>query len=312
MAEEETQTEENTTDVEEPEDSLEQILNGEESFEEEQPEAEQEKEPAAEPAAEEEEEPAKGEEKPDAGEADLTDDEVAALPKAEQGQYKALKAERGKRQALEGTNTELLAGNQKLTDQVAQLLDLLKKPAPGEAKEEVTAEEVKSFWDDPEGYLAQALKGVSGDVAETRQEARNLRLNTSELLAKSRHEDYGEVYNLFAGAIANHPNKDEAKAMMESITTSPDPAEAAYQQGLKIKSNAEITEAGGLDALIAKRVADGIAAQADTAEAEEADELVQGAKLPTPMADRRASGGAAKAVTGFEEDQSMSEILGGR
>ena len=240
---------------------------------------------------------------------------------AERGQYHGMKAERTKRKDAEKLAADLSTKVEAQAAQIQQLIDLAKPQATPQA-EAHAAEEPADFWDDPKQFIAKSNEAVGGEIEKLRASLEKQRLNSSEVAAKTRHEDYGENYAAFQSALVNHVNaaatpearqsaKEDVRAFMQQVTNADDPAEALYQHGARIRSQAEVAEAGGLDALVAKKVAEGIAAANQSAETEEADALVQSATLPKSMTGRRAvGGGASPKETGFDTDQSLGQILG--
>ena len=97
-------------------------------------------------------------------------------------------------------------------------------------------EEPKQFWDDPEAglnALRQEIQGV----------AINTRLNTAEMIARSKHEDFEEKLQVFSEIIKQAP------ALWQQALASPDPAEFAFRMG---KNHLELQQAGNLDTLKAK------------------------------------------------------------
>ena len=126
------------------------------------------------------------------------------LTQKEMAFLKAAQDERNKRQALE--------------KQLAEL-----KPK----------EEKKGFWDDPEAALAKTREEVSQAVTSAR-------LNTAEMIARSRHPDFDEKLAAFQSIVQKVPS------IFTEVMASPDPAEHAYNIG---KYHLELAQAGNLDAL---------------------------------------------------------------
>jgi hypothetical protein len=136
--------------------------------------------------------------------------EVKAEPKKEEFTEKeraflrGLEEERKKRQELE------------------RQLQALQKP---EKKEE------KTFWDDPEGKL-------NAHTQQVQQIALQTKLQTSEVIARSRHADFDEKIQVFAQILEQTPG------LHAQWLSSPDPAEFAYRAG---SARAELTAAGDME-----------------------------------------------------------------
>lgn len=233
----------------------------------------------------------------DAG-GDLTDEQVAALPAAEQGFYKAMKSERTNRQTAEKSV-------ETLTAQVTQLMEMMKtSPQQVAAVATDTAAEKKSFWDDPDAFLEEKLAAMSGRFDTLTQSQQNQKLEFSEMLAKSRYPDYEEKRDVFMQAAQANP------ALAQQFLAASDPAEAAYQYAKQATESAQISEAGGLDAMRekikAELIAGGEISETATA-AEQAIAEVSG--LPQPMAAKRSAGpGMAKDT--FAGPTALSDMVG--
>lgn len=167
-----------------------------------------------EPKAEVKEEP-KPEPKPEVKAApvqeELTPKEKAAFAKAAD--------ETRKRQALE----------RQIAEMQAQARPAVDPNAPA-----------KTFWDDPEGALARQKQEIHQAIVGTR-------LQTSESIARSRHEDFDEKVIVFTDLAKNTPG------LVQQMMSAPDPAEFVYRTA---KSHKELQEAGGIDALREKITAE--------------------------------------------------------
>jgi hypothetical protein len=97
-------------------------------------------------------------------------------------------------------------------------------------------EQPKAFWDDPEGALKRHQE-------EVRAETTNARLNTAEIIARSRHPDFDEKVAEFAELVKSTPG------LAQQWLAAPDPAEFAYVTG---KNHLMLKNVGSLDALTEK------------------------------------------------------------
>lgn len=98
--------------------------------------------------------------------------------------------------------------------------------------------EKKTFWDDPEGHLK-----AHEDKLAARE--RNLTLNVSERLARSKYQDFDEKVAVFAEILQT----PAGPGVHAQFLAAPDPAEFAYRLGKQTK---ELREAGSIDDLKAK------------------------------------------------------------
>jgi hypothetical protein len=98
------------------------------------------------------------------------------------------------------------------------------------------AEKPKAFWDDPEAALNKHRE-------EVRTETTNARLNTAELIARSRHTDFDEKVAEFSQLVSQVPG------LAQQWLAAPDPAEFAYMVG---KNNMLLKQVGSVDALTEK------------------------------------------------------------
>lgn len=128
------------------------------------------------------------------------------LTAKEKAAFAAVADERRKRQELE-----------------RRLAELQPKPS--------AAEQPKAFWDDPEG----ALKRHEAAIAQT---ALNTRLQTAELIARNKYQDFDEKIARFSELVSNTPG------LAPQWLNSPDPAEFAYRTA---KNHMELQDAGSLE-----------------------------------------------------------------
>ena len=145
-------------------------------------------------------------------------EEKPAVPQAtdkERAYYAAAMDERRKRQALE-----------------ARLTELQTKP-----KEEGGQ---KTFWDDPEAALDTFRKQT---MAASRLEALNTRINTSELIARSKYQDFDEKVEIFKELMGQNPG------LHQQFMGSPDPGEFVYKTA---KFHKDLQGAGNIDNLRAQ------------------------------------------------------------
>lgn len=161
---------------------------------------------AEEKAKEEPKVEAKPEAKPEAKREEFTEKEKAFLKTAQE--------ERQKRQELERRLAEL------------------EKAKPKEEGEK------KTFWDDPEGHLKAHEEKIAA-------RERNLSLNVSERLARSKYEDFDEKIAVFAEILQT----PAGPGVHAQFIAAPDPAEFAYKLGKQTK---ELRDAGSVDDLKAK------------------------------------------------------------
>ena len=133
----------------------------------------------------------------------------------ERAYYAAAMDERRKRQALEARLTEL-------------------QTKPKEAGEK------KTFWDDPEAALDTFRKQT---MAASRLEALNTRINTSELIARSKYQDFDEKVEIFKELMGQNPG------LHQQFMGSPDPGEFVYKTA---KFHKDLQGAGNIDNLRAQ------------------------------------------------------------
>lgn len=186
---------------------------------------------------------------------------------------RAMMEERGKRQELE----RRLAA-----------VEAAKGPASTEAP--------KTFWDDPEAALAKHR-------AEIRTEATNARLQTSEFIARQKHQDFDEKVATFEKILQQTPG------LAQQWLASPDPAEFAYTTG---KNHLELEQAGSIDQLrakIEKETEARVRLKLEAELKEKAEVLArERAALPPSLSDARSTGENKHVWGGVP---SMEDILKG-
>jgi len=116
-----------------------------------------------------------------------------------------------------------LEEERKKRQELERQLQALQKPT--EKKEE------KTFWDDPEGKL-------NAHTQQVQQIALQTKLQTSEVIARSRYKDFDEKIQVFAQVLEQTPG------LHSQWLSSPDPAEFAYRAG---SARAELTAAGDME-----------------------------------------------------------------
>ena len=136
----------------------------------------------------------------------------------------------------------------------------------------------KPFFDDPDGTINQLR-------AEIQQASTRTRLDTSEFIAKSRHPDFVEKYNVFNELIQETPY------LLGQMMNHPDPGEFVYQTA---KTHQSLKEAGGMDALRQKMEQEIEAKVRAKLEAELKDKAValgkERAALPGSLSDASSKG----------------------
>lgn len=139
-------------------------------------------------------------------------------------------------------------------------------------------EPAKTFWEDPEGHLR---------ASEQRNETlvMNTRLNTAEVIARSKYPDFDEKVGVFAEVMRQTPG------LHQQWLAALDPAEFAYRTG---KNHQEYAQIGNLDALKTKIVEETTAKVRAQVEAEYKDKADAKAKeraaLPRSLSDAHATG----------------------
>lgn len=96
--------------------------------------------------------------------------------------------------------------------------------------------EAKQFWDDPEGHLKAFEQHIAGITTNTR-------LQTAEMIARSKYQDFDEKLEIFKGILEQTPG------LWQQALASPDPAEFVYKTGKNYK---DLQSAGNLESLKAK------------------------------------------------------------
>jgi hypothetical protein len=104
-------------------------------------------------------------------------------------------------------------------------------------KEKTSPTEKKTFWDDPEGALKNFEQGLEQKLT---QREMNTKLQTSEVIARSRYQDFDEKVEIFASLMKDTP------ALGSQMVSAPDPAEFVYNTAKKHKM---LQEAGSIDSL---------------------------------------------------------------
>ena len=136
----------------------------------------------------------------------------------ERAYYAAAMDERRKRQAAEAKLAELQTTQAKPKDEA----------------------EKKTFWDDPEAALEAFRKKT---LDETRQQGINTRLSTSELIARSKYQDFDEKVEIFKELMGQNPG------LYQQFSNSPDPGEFVYKTA---KFHKDLQGAGNIDNLRAQ------------------------------------------------------------
>lgn len=211
-------------------------------------------------------EPAKAPEKPAA-------QAQSEMTEKERGFLRAAEGERRKRQELE----------RKLTEMQARL------PAGD-------PEKPKGFWDDPEA-------GLKSHEERMRQIQTETRLNTAEMIARSKYTDFDEKIAKFTELVQQTPG------LAAQWLAAQDPAEFAYKLG---KNHMDLQQAGSLDKLRADietkvRAEERAKVEAEyKAKAEAADK--QRSALPGTLSDVRGAASQHKEVWGGPTP--LSDVLG--
>ena len=157
-------------------------------------------------------------------------------------------------------------------------------------------EPAKTFWEDPEGHL-NAIKEQNNQVAL------QTKLQTAEMIARSRYQDFDQEVAVFREMAQTVPG------LAQQCFSAPDPAEFAYRTG---KFHRELKEAGGLAQLRTKIEAE-TRAKVETEfkakeEARQAEMARQRAALPGSLSDVR--GAAAPKRMEYTGPMPLDVILG--
>lgn len=140
----------------------------------------------------------------------------------------------------------------------------------------------KPFYEDPEGF-AKNLEEKMNSVAT------NTRLNTAELIARSKYQDFDQKIEVFSRIVQETPG------LAQKWLAAQDPAEFAYRTAVNHQRLQEAEKVGGLDALLQKAREEAAAEARTKLEAEfkakaEEDAKIR-ASLPGSLSDARNSGG---------------------
>ena len=158
-------------------------------------------------------------------------------------------------------------------------------------------EPAKTFWDDPEAAIAKQKQ-------ELQQAVVGMRLQTAEGIARARYPDFDAKVAVFSELAMSTPG------LGQQMLAAPDPAEFAYRTAA---NHMAIKEAGGVEALLAKKEAETRAKVRIEIEAElkaKAEELAKDrAALPPSLSDARSTGAASRQV--WSGPPSLEEILKG-
>jgi hypothetical protein len=215
-----------------PEENLASILN-DEPAERSEPAAQPESAPAPEPKAE-------------AAPAPEPKVEAAPEPKAEErprdesGKFAAKtdaeqhKPETQVKQELTAKEKAFLATAQ---EERRKRQDLERRMSELEAARQQPQGEKKTFWDDPEAALQNFQNQLH---QQTNKVATETRLQTTEMLARSRYNDFDEKVQGFSELMENTPG------LYQQWIAAPDPAEFAYKTA---KTHMELKRVGDIDNL---------------------------------------------------------------
>lgn len=110
----------------------------------------------------------------------------------------------------------------------------------------------KTFWDDPEAALRRQQEEVQKAVVGTK-------LQTSEVIARSRYKDFDEKMGTFAELAQENP------VIVQQMLAAPDPADFAYRAAASHKM---LKDAGGIEQLLEKARAEAAAETRAKLEAE--------------------------------------------
>lgn len=205
-----------------------------------------------------------------------TDKERAFLSKAND--------EKRKRQGLERERDELKKQSEAREQHWQEQQKQWQQPP-------VTPEPPKEFWEDPEG----ALKTFRDDMQNMQL---TTKLNTVEMIARSKYPDFDEKMAVFAEVMKSTPG------VHQECMSSPDPAEYAYNLG---KNSLMLRNAKDMPTLLEEARAQGrMDAEADfKAQAEKRQTKLD--DLPGSLTDTRSTGNTRTVWSG---PPSMDDILG--
>lgn len=165
-----------------------------------------------------------------------------------------------------------------------------------ERSQQKPAEPKKAFWDDPEG----ALKANEQSLREVQVQTR---LQTSEIIARSKYQDFDEKIAVFAEMVEKNP------ALGAQFVQQAHPAEYAYQAA---KNHQEMQQAGGLEGLRKKIEEETAARVRAEVEAEyrkrEEEAARQRAAIPPSLSDVR-GGTGTRAAPVWGGPPSLEEVL---
>lgn len=153
--------------------------------------------------------------------------EQKAEPKSEP------KAEPEVKEELSAKERAFLARAQ---DETRKRQELEQRLRDVEEKQRQPQNEEKQFWDDPEGHLKAFEQHIAGITTNTR-------LQTSEMIARSKYPDFDEKLEVFKGILEQTPG------LWQQALSSADPADFVYKTG---KNYNDLQSAGNLESLKAK------------------------------------------------------------
>lgn len=193
------------------------------------------------------------------------------LSEKEKGILAGLEAERRKRQDVERELAELRTRLQAQPQQPQQ--------------------PQKTFYDDPDAALAQQEQRFQFGMLQTRAQ-------TSEMIARSQHQDYDQVFEVFKEVVKTTPG------LVERMFADPHPAEFAYKVGKNYKA---IQEAGSVDNMRAQIEKEVRLKLEQEYKDKEAQLLKERAAIPGSLSDAR---GSVQTKPVFTGPTPMSAILG--
>lgn len=164
------------------------------------------------------------------------------------------------------------------------------------AQPQQPAQAPKPFWDDPEGALKSHQEQINNVAIRTR-------LDTAEMIARSKYTDFEEKVGKFSELVQQTPG------LAERWLSSPDPAEFAYKTA---KNHMDLEQYGSLDKMRADIEAKARAEERAKVEAEfkaKQEELDRKrSELPPSLSDAR---GAARPPAGpvFNGPTPLGDIL---
>lgn len=150
-------------------------------------------------------------------------------------------------------------------------------------------QEKPDYWNDPEKAFEQ-LESKIGNALQTQ------RLNTSEQLARSRHDDLDEKLDAFQDMVKENPS------LQMQMLNAPDPAEFAYNAA---KTHLEISAAGSVEDYRAQIEAD-VKQKLEAEYAEKFGEALKG-KIPPTLSTARGAGNSSPEWSG---PASLDKIVG--